>query len=943
MPENFTDQNIQTLSEGLHHLAYLYKTAFKLSSEQVDAQSSTTPNSLTDPAFGTKKVIRALLKQLSQVIGIFALPASFKKSSSVTFKKSKHVIQNKIKVLDKLEKKFERMVSPDFQATLNSFDSSQTPMASLSASVNSINRTATVSNLNASVRTMRARLSTRWMARKETIEDLVRGFDHLRRELLEVEHKLACQDGDDHQEMTSDLQQIASLPANLTLRAFRLGHSICLLLTKYCHDITDNISLEESEFAVAGLTVVKHFMEAFDEEIQPTQIGIHAVLNKGYLSQDVYPYFREGVDKRGVILAFRGMRKETRAVDEILGFIDAGDISLSGYRVNVIGKPPSKKEKTQKGGVFSGSLLLTQNKIAELGIPVLCLDGKYDFKITEETKQLVAILLHPTLAVLNNLINKRIVKSPEIRQVNGKSTILCQHMSSDRWSRMIPLAGVQDRERVSRLNNGDTVTHDAPYWYTQDFCETFGDYDPATRWEIRSGAFNDPEKNPDTYEGELEFITAEYDGKSQINIIVSDNDLAWYVCSDSEIEDITKASKVDPKTLNSKRIKIEAPGSSFAGLGTVLDRMELHDRWNSIFSEKLHRNAFEHPTEIDTPCTPSSLENVLFLLPGGQAIFTKTIEQFMFVLREIQKLDPYKNNIRINLNWLLMRDISDEAKELLKDIIKNGVIHVQDMTHQPAFFIEQAFYFLAKSKGESEQFSTFEEMKFNLTRVEINKLLKAMRLKLRVEESPLSKALSLVLPEHANIVDEFSLSVERYVILEGYYYLINKVNTQKLICSKFIFPDEVKNKLQNQIIWLKDMLLNIDVDVSGALNAHEKLDLTVLDSLLNEALEIELRYSQNRTRVGQLFGSFLIPKTQDIGSPRNRTRIEKLSLSAPYQDGVTLKIPEVESAALSRAPSSGSSPLFGVTRFSLLGKGQAAEESLSDESSLDTTNVSLVS
>lgn len=609
------------------------------------------------------------------------------------------------------------------------------------------------------------------------------------------------------------------------LRTLNYMELFCTLIVKYCCDLHQSGLLQHSPFMQEGATLIEHLKEKL--QIKTTHLGSHAALNKGYLAPDVYKAFQLSVNKHGHILAFRGMRKETRTIDAMSSFVKNVAEQTSSLnpsiKLTIRGKPPTYKEKTSHTGICAGSLSLSEEEVSRRNLRVFSLDS---FSFVEqrdkngsqpnvsfiEQEESIAIQVRPTTTFLNQLLNQKMIQSMEVIQLdNNRIALKCQHKATETYNLLVPCVD----ENYLQQN----VLHYKIGMEIHDLLSL--GFAPGQKWKVYSGGYQEDS----TYEiiDSEEFLLASFDPKkSTISIIVADSDLAWYVCPDTLIEEQRtvyeqmlekerqrykesdfkiwsprsarrRGEFIEPSGINNIRFYFESKEESFAGACTKLDELLMHLSWNPSFQQELGINAVEHPSEIDTPYSPSSLASQIFLLPGGHAIYTTSAEQFLFVIREIQQLDRFKDNIRVNVNWLLM-DISDEAKDLLKEIIRNGVVQVKDLSGKPAFFIEQAFYLYMNviNKGKPG--------------AKVNNRVLEHLLSSRVEEYKEKTILSLIeavtsdipIDEQRKAVEEYNLMIERYIIVKSYLLLAKNVSTSPQPPG-LKFPDELKITVSDKL------------------------------------------------------------------------------------------------------------------------------------------------
>lgn len=608
-------------------------------------------------------------------------------------------------------------------------------------------------------------------------------------------------------------------------KALNYMELFCTLIVKYCYDLHQSSLLQNSPFMQDGATLVEHLKEKL--QIKTTQLGSHAALNKGYLAPDVYKAFQLSVNKHGHILSFRGMRKETRTIDAMSSFVKNVAEQTSSLnpsiKLTIRGKPPAYKKKTSHTGICAGSLSLSEEEVNRRNLRIFSLDSfsfveQRDKNGTQpnvnftEKEESIAIQVSPTTTFLNQLLNQQIIQNMKVIQLdNNRVALKCQHKATETYNLLVP--------SVDENNHQQNFLHDKLGMEIHDLLSL--GFTPDQKWKVYSGGYQE-DSIYEVIDSE-EFMLASFDPqKSTISIIVADSDLAWYVCPDTLLEEQRnlyeqmlekerqrykesdfkiwspgavrrRGAFIEPSDINNRRFYFESNEDSFAGACTKLDELLMHLSWNPSFQQELGINAVEHPSEIDTPFSPSSLTSQIFLLPGGHAIYTTSAEQFLSVIREIQQLDRYRDNIRVNVNWLLM-DISDEAKDLLKDIIRNGVVQVKDLSGEPAFFIEQAFYLYMNviNKGKPG------------TKVS-NRVLEHLLLS-RIEEYKERTILSLIeavtsnasIDQQKKAVEEYNLMIERYIMVKSYLLLAKNVATSPQP-ALLKFPDELKITLSDKL------------------------------------------------------------------------------------------------------------------------------------------------
>lgn len=622
----------------------------------------------------------------------------------------------------------------------------------------------------------------------------------------------------------------------------------CTLLVKYCSDLYQTSILMDSSFNEEGARIVEHLKKKFN--IKPTQLGGHAALNKGYLAPDAYKFFQLSVNKYGHILAFRGMHKETRNIDSMSSFVKNVAEQTSSLnpsiKLTIKGKPPTYKKKTTHTGICAGSLSLSKEEVLRRNLRIFNLDSfsflnQKDKNFTNspvsftDKEESIAIQISPTTTFLNQLVNKKIIQNIKVIQLNNNTAALkCQHKASGTYNILVP--------SVDDNNCHLDFLHDEIGKEIHDL-STVGAA-AEQKWKVYSGSYH-AQGDYEIIDSE-EFMLASFDPHtSTISIIVADSDLAWYVYPDTLLEEQKKlyeqmqekerssykeskfkagdlgkirrrSAFIEPSDINNQRFYFESREDSFAGACTKLDELLMHLNWNPSFQQELGINAVEHPSEMDTPFCPSSLSSQIFLLPGGHAIYTTSPEQFFFVIREIQQLDRYKKNIRVNINWLLM-DISDEAKEILKDIIINGVVQVKDLSGEPAFFTEQAFYLYMNVINKDKlgtKVKTRILQPLLITRVEEYKERTILNLiEMITTNSPME--------QQKKAVEEYNLMVERYMMVKAYLFLAQKASTSSPN-TPLKFPDELKVIIRDKLNCVQLSTENICPQIQDTIVQLEK-------------------------------------------------------------------------------------------------------------------------
>ncbi|MFJ1269880.1 hypothetical protein ACD661_15060 [Legionella lytica] len=622
----------------------------------------------------------------------------------------------------------------------------------------------------------------------------------------------------------------------------------CTLLVKYCSDLHQSSILMDSSFNEEGATIVERLKKKFD--LKSTQLGGHAALNKGYLSPDAYKFFQLSVNKYGHILAFRGMHKETRNIDSMSSFVKNVAEQTSSLnpsiKLTIRGKPPTYKKKTSHTGICAGSLSLSKEEVLRRNLRIFNLDSfsflnQKDENFTNshvsftDKEESIAIQISPTTTFLNQLVNKKIIQNIKVVQLsNNKTALKCQHKPSGTYNILIPSVDENNIHLDFLQDKIGKEIHDLSILGAA----------AEQKWKVYSGSYH-VEGVYEIMDSE-EFMLASFDPHtSTISIIVADSDLAWYVSPDTLLEEQKKLYEqmqekernsykesqfkmwdpgkirrrgafIEPSDINNQRFYFESSEDSFAGACTKLDELLMRLNWNPSFQQELGINAVEHPSEIDTPFCPSSLGSQIFLLPGGHAIYTTSPEQFLFVIREIQQLDRYKKNIRVNINWLLM-DISDEAKRILKDIIINGVVQVKDLSGEPAFFIEQAFYLYMNVINKDKQGTKVKTRILQpllITRVEEYKEKTILNLiEIIATNSPID--------QQKKAVEEYNLMVERYIMVKSYLFLAKEASTSSQN-TLLKFPDELKVLITDKLNCVQLSTENISPKIQDTITQLEK-------------------------------------------------------------------------------------------------------------------------
>lgn len=162
-------------------------------------------------------------------------------------------------------------------------------------------------------------------------------------------------------------------------------------------------------------------------------------------------------------------------------------------------------------------------------------------------------------------------------------------------------------------------------------------------------------------------------------------------------------------------------------------------------------------------------------------------------------------------------DISDEAKAILKNIIINGIVQVKDLSGEPAFFIEQAFYLYMNAINKDKSGTKAK------TRI-LEPLLVT-----RVEEYKERTILNLIeiittnslMEQQKKAVEEYNLMVERYIMVKSYLFLAKEASTSSQN-NLIQFPDELKVKITAKLNSVQLSTENISPQIQNTIAQLEK-------------------------------------------------------------------------------------------------------------------------